>query len=340
MTSASAPGKVILFGEHAVVYGRPAIAVPVWDVTATATITQQTRGCGCLIVAHDTDQILSLAHSGNEEPLTAIVRLTLKQLSIHCLPDWRIDLLSTIPIASGLGSGAAVSAAIVRALFAHAGDRAQADVISQLVYETEKLFHGTPSGIDNTVIAYEKPVWFVKGAQPEPFTPAESIMLVIADSGISSSTKETVGDVWMAWQNNPVRYEELFDNIGQIVTQARDTLEQTSQERQAEIGSLMNQNQDLLRTIGVSSPTLDHLIRCALNAGAFGAKLSGGGRGGNIIALVDEQTAPPVQQALNEAGAQRLIVTSVSLTLNCVPLDARNGKHFTLRAGSKNTLHR
>ncbi|MBV7327578.1 mevalonate kinase [Chloroflexi bacterium TSY] len=311
MTTASAPGKVILFGEHAVVYGRPAIAVPVWDVTATATITQQTPGSGCIVVAHDTDQILSLAHSGNEEPLAVLVRLALKHLSIRRMPDWRIDLLSTIPIVSGLGSGAAVSAAIVRALFAHTGRQVQAEVVSQLVYETEKLFHGTPSGIDNTVIAHEKPVWFVKGTQPEPFTPVGSITLVIADSGISSPTKEAVGDVRMAWQADAVRYEELFDTIGQLVTRARSVLEQTDPARQVELGSLMNQNQEILRDIGVSSSTLDHLIQAALNAGALGAKLSGGGRGGNIIALVDEQTASPVQQALKEAGAKRVIVTSV-----------------------------
>jgi mevalonate kinase len=307
-TTATAPGKIILFGEHAVVYKRPAIAVPVADVKATATILDLPPGRGCTLIAHDLGAQLRLSTAAADDALALIIRLTLDELGLPADPDWQIEIRSEIPIASGLGSGAAVSTALVRALFCHAGLDPEPERVSRLVYRSEELHHGTPSGIDNTVIAYAQPIWFVRGEEIRPFRPARSFTIVIADSGIGSPTKETVGDVRRAWQADPACYEGWFDQIGEIVHAARRALESGDV---AALGPLMDRNQALLAQIGVSSDPLERLIAAAKRAGAAGAKLSGGGRGGNVIALVDEKRAAAVADALTAAGAKRVIVTEV-----------------------------
>jgi mevalonate kinase len=309
MTTAAAPGKIILIGEHAVVYGRPAIAAPVWEVTATAAIIDRTTGSGCLLTAPDIDLCAPLSALGDDQPLALITRLALARLNIPHEPDWAIDVRSTIPIASGLGSGAALSTALVRAIYAHAGQPITPQAISTLVFESERLYHGTPSGIDNTVIAHGLPIWFVKGEPPVPFAPSQALTLVIADSGIRAPTKETVGDVRRGWQADPAQYERWFDAIAAIAQAARPAIEAGDARR---LGQLFDENQTLLEAIGVSSPPLERLIAAARAAGALGAKLSGGGRGGNVIALVAANSAKAVGDALLTAGANRVIVTRIA----------------------------
>ena len=311
MFLATAPGKVILVGEHAVVYGRPAIAAPVWQTVATATIAPAAPGSGCHIIAPDVGLALRLADAGDDEPLAVVTRLALARLGITRAPDWQITLHSDIPIASGMGSGTALSTALVRAVMLGAGHAAEPAEVSDLVYESERFYHGTPSGIDNTVVAYGMPIWFVKGQPPEPFVPAQPISLAIADSGIRSPTKETVGDVRRAWSEDPARYEDIFDEIGRTVLAARHALEAGDS---LELGRVMDANQTLLERLDVSSPVLATLIGAARKAGALGAKLSGGGRGGNMIALVDDRVMRPVCDALAAAGARRVIVTQIGGT--------------------------
>ncbi|MBI3959162.1 MAG: mevalonate kinase [Chloroflexi bacterium] len=308
MTSSTASGKIILFGEHAVVYGRPAIAAPVAQVRATATVTDAPAGSGCTLLAQDIGEEVRLADAPADHPLALVLRLALAEAGIVREPDWRIELTSDIPIASGLGSGAAISAALVRAALTHAGQFAPPETVSRLVYRSEELFHGTPSGIDNTVIAYEHPVWFVKGRPPETFAVGQPFLLAIADSGIPSPTKESVGDVRRAWEADPATYESIFHRIADIVHGARRAIRDGNF---AAIGLLMNANQQRLQELGVSSPALEKLITAARGAGAAGAKLSGGGRGGNVIALVNLETAEQVQSALLAAGARRVILTRV-----------------------------
>ena len=309
MVTATAPGKVILVGEHAVVYGRPAIAAPVWQVVATATVAPAPPGAGCTIIASDLGQVLQLAAAGEDEPLAVVARLALARLGVSSDPDWRIELRSEIPIASGMGSGAALSTALVRAIFAQLGQPVAPAVVSELVYESERFYHGTPSGIDNTVVAYGRPIWFVKGQPPEPFTPAAPILLAIADTGIRSPTVLTVSAVRAGWQRDRQRYEAIFDAIGAVAYAARRALEQGDAPA---LGALFNENQVLLKSIGVSCDAIERLVAAARAAGALGVKLSGAGGGGNIIALVEDTTATAVQAALLAAGAHRVIITPIS----------------------------
>ncbi|MCB0133605.1 MAG: mevalonate kinase, partial [Caldilineaceae bacterium] len=281
------------------------------QTVATATIAPAAPGSGCHIIAPDVGLALRLADAGDDEPLAVVTRLALARLGITRAPDWQITLHSDIPIASGMGSGAALSTALVRAVMLGAGHAVEPAEVSDLVYESERFYHGTPSGIDNTVVAYGMPIWFVKGQPPEPFVPAQPISLAIADSGIRSPTKETVGDVRRAWSEDPARYEDIFDEIGRTVLDARHALEAGDS---LELGRVLDANQTLLERLDVSSPVLATLIGAARKAGALGAKLSGGGRGGNMIALVDDRVMRPVCDALAAAGARRVIVTQIGGT--------------------------
>jgi mevalonate kinase len=312
LTTACAPGKVILLGEHAVVYGRPAIAVPVTQVRACATVADAPPGQG--VVIHAVDLHLHhwvgdpIAAESAAYPLEVTVRNTLQRVGIAGLPDLTLTVSSTVPVASGMGSGAAVATAIVRALAQHLGQVLAPQEVSDLVYQTEVIHHGTPSGIDNTVIAFEQPVYFVKGKPIEMLHVARPFWLVIADTGSRSATKDVVGDVRRAWQTEPEKYEALFDHIGAVTRQARAAIEQGTVHT---LGKLMDQNQELLQAIGVSSPRLEKLIHAARAAGARGAKLCGAGRGGNMIALVAPEKAQAVAEGLREAGAVNAILTEV-----------------------------
>jgi mevalonate kinase len=308
MTTATAPAKIILFGEHAVVYGRPAIAVPVTHVQASATVEGGPPGSGCVLIARDVDRTVHLPDAAPDDPLAAIVRMTLKRLNAP-EPDVVITIHSTIPIASGMGSGAAVSTAIARALATHLGHALDVESVSALVFEVEKLYHGTPSGIDNTVIAHARPVFFVKDKFIMTFALKSPLRILIADTGIRSSTKTVVGDVRKAWEANRERYDSMFMSIGQIAVMARAALEGGEQSAR---GALMDGNHWLLRQLGVSSAELDRLVQAARQAGALGAKLSGAGRGGNAIALVTEEARDAVTAAMLEAGAKQVIPTVVS----------------------------
>jgi mevalonate kinase len=307
MVSASACGKVILFGEHAVVYRRPALAVPLTQVQATATV--EPGESGITIDAPDLNQTVSLDRASPASPLAAIVRLTLEHLQLR--PDAlrvNITINSTIPIASGLGSGAAVSTAIVRALAHWANTTFDKATVSALVFEVEKLHHGTPSGIDNTVIAYQQSVYFVRDEPIQLFNVAIPFKVVIGNTGVAGSTKVAVSDVRQGWEADREQYEAWFDQIGAIVQQARAAIETGAI---YQLGPLMDQNQALLRNINVSGPELERLIAAAKDAGATGAKLVGGGRGGNMIALVNDQNVEAVTAALKRAGAVSVIVTEI-----------------------------
>ena len=303
---ARACAKAILFGEHAVVYGRPAIGVP---ITIIDTEVQVREGAGgATIVAEDLDQAWTLAELPPDRPLGSIIRATLRVLDEETAPNFLLTIHSTIPIARGLGSGTAVSTAVVRALADYYGARLAPAQVSELVFETEKLYHGTPSGIDNTIIAYQQPVYFVKGSPPERLKVARPFRLVVADTGVASETKVTVADVRATWQRDPGRSEEIFDAIAATVNEVRKAVEYGWPDK---LGPLMDANQAQLRLLGVSSPELERLILAARDAGAAGAKLSGGGRGGCMLALVDDTTEQPVTTALRAAGAPLVFVSDI-----------------------------
>jgi mevalonate kinase len=303
----SAHGKIILFGEHAVVYGRPALAVPVTQVLADVEVTDSSRA-GIWIDAPDIDLHAEVNSLPSDHPIASVIHNFLFISRISPFPNLEVKITSTIPVASGLGSGAAVTVALTRALSGHLNYSMTDEEVNSFTYEIEKLHHGTPSGIDNTVVTYAKPVYFVKGQPIETFVAGKPFTIVIGDTGISAPTKESVGDVRRLWKANQEKWDDVFDEIGEIARQARSTIESGKWES---LGELMNQNHILLQEMTVSSPELDTLVTAAKNAGALGAKMSGGGRGGNMIALVEKEKAPVISEALLSAGAKQTIVTTV-----------------------------
>lgn len=316
MTAASAPGKIILFGEHAVVYGRPALAVPVTQVHADVEVLDASRA-GIWIKAPQVDLQAELNTLPAGHPIASVIRKLFHLKQVSPFPDLEIRISSTIPVAAGLGSGAAVSVALTRALLLHLNQTMTDEEVSALAFDIEKIHHGTPSGIDNTVVTYAKPVYFVKDQPIEVLTVGCPFTIVIGDTGIPAPTKESVGDVRRSWLNNKTYWETRFDQIGHLSFLARRTIEagKSALDRAAAckvLGELMNENHELLQQLNVSSPELDHLVRTALAAGALGAKLSGGGRGGNMIALAQVDRAGVVAESLKDAGARHTIITQVS----------------------------
>lgn len=305
-STSTAPGKIILFGEHAVVYGRPAIAVPVTQVSAQATITRA-KNITVPIDAADISRRYILSDAPPDDPIGKIIHLACDRIGVEP-QGFSLRIRSTIPVARGLGSGAAVSVATSRAISQAFDRELNREEISALAFDVEKLYHGTPSGIDNTVVAFEQPVFFVKGQPPETLRVSRPFFIIIADTGIASPTKIAVGDVRRSWESDRALYETRFDEIGDIARQARLAIERGDV---TTLGSLMLKNQELLKEIGVSSDEIESLVDAAVGAGAEGAKLSGAGRGGNVIALVDEETRDYVERAMKRAGAIRTIVTRV-----------------------------
>jgi len=308
IVKASAPGKIILFGEHAVVYNRPALAVPVNQVQVDVEVLDSDSP-GIFIDAPMVDLHGELSTLQPDHPIGSVILKLFQLLDISSPPSAKVNITSTIPVAAGLGSGAAVSVALIRALSAYFNRPMTDEQVNDLVFEIEKLHHGTPSGIDNTVITFNKPVYFVKGQPIETFKTGKPFTIVIGDTGVPAPTKESVGDVRRLWLQDSVTFENIFNEIAQISLIARRSIESGKPEL---LGELMNQNHELLQQLTVSSPELDNLVETARNAGAHGAKLSGGGRGGNMIALVEKETAEKVANALISAGAKRTIVTEVS----------------------------
>jgi len=278
--SASACAKVILLGEHAVVYGIPALAAPVSEVRATATLTL--GGAGLRIVAPAVQVDAFLDELGPLDPLAAEARLV-GEFFHRELPKGLLEIRSEIPMASGMGSGAAVCAAMVRVLSRAFGQEATPEEVSAMVLEIERLHHGTPSGIDNTVIAFEKPICFVRGQPPAPLAVGRPFWLLIGDSGQPSPTRDAVAGVRDRMQSSPSQYGTVLENIRRLVERAKIAIATGAEE---DLGLAMTSCHRELQRLEVSNPRLDLLVNLALDSGALGAKLSGAGLGGIVIALV------------------------------------------------------
>ncbi|MHB0923099.1 MAG: mevalonate kinase [Bellilinea sp.] len=305
-----APAKLILFGEHSVVYDRPAIAIPFTGVHARAAIfAMPVAPSGQVqIDAQAVQMDKTLDQLDPDDPIAITIHGVMDKFGISSLPAMHIRLTSTIPIAAGMGSSAAVSVALARALSTFLGHPLPDADINDIAFKVEQQLHFTPSGVDNTVITYARPVYFVRSQPLEFLHVLQPFDLIIADSGISAATGPMVSGVRERFNADPARYNALFDKISSIVLLARDCIEHGSA---VDLGPLLIENHALLKGIGVSTPELDILVEAAMTAGALGAKLTGGGGGGNIIALAPEDRIENIQNALLAAGAHQVWTAKV-----------------------------
>ena len=296
-------GKVILLGEHSVVYGRHALAVPV-PQTIRVKIEDCNEGVTLMIpswgVEYQLDKDVEQRQSF-EKPAGAILeRLNLSDKGM------RIEVFPDIPRGMGLGGSAAIAVAIIRGLNNHFNLGLSDEEVNGMAFESEKIAHGNPSGIDNTMATFGKPLIYRSGEPPlvEQLNINESFSMVVAFTRREGVTAKTVRNVREGWRNNTAMYEKIFDDIDELVLKSVTAIQNNDF---TALGQMMNFCQGLLNALQVSTPELERLIDLARGAGALGAKLTGGGGGGAIVALVNDESK--VEEAIELEGFETLSFT-------------------------------
>ena len=310
-SSTSVPGKTILFGEHAVVYGYPAIAVPLAAISMNIKISARPLEKNSVIINHNFEEILILDNLASEHVYSTAISTIMNAVKIKKLPALEFRISSTIPVSSGLGSSAAFAVCLTKALTGFLGFKLTDDQINNIAYKIEIFQHGTPSGIDNSMITFNKPLFFRKDFPPEFLYLKNPLNLVVADTGIRSKTRETVMAVRGFKESDPQTTDKLLEAIGAIAESARNNLELGNYEA---LGKQMTENHRLLKKLGVSCDELDHLVEISIINGALGAKLCGGGKGGNIVAICDDAHAEPIRSALINSGAAQAFASIIEAT--------------------------
>jgi hydroxymethylglutaryl-CoA reductase len=294
-----AAGKVILLGEHAAVYDRNVLALPIESAVAVR-IVETAAGIRLLIPDWKIEQQLDpdAPVRGGPAAVMALIRryfgVTERGFDIH--------VRSRIPFAAGLGFSAALAVASIRAFDKIAGKGMSNVEVEKLAFQCEKITHGAPSGIDNNIATFGQPVLFSKGtrSRTKPITLTEVPPLVIAASGIRASTIEQVAGVRERYDNNRELYTTIFDEMGEISIAGAVALRTCDYDQ---LGAMMNVCQGFLNAIEVSTPELEKMIAIARQNGAVGAKLTGAGGGGSIVALCPGKVSN-VTRALEAAGYQ------------------------------------
>lgn len=290
--------KIILMGEHSVVYGQPAIALPLPSVQLSVTLSSR----------QDNQRIIkSRYYHGSLENLPSSmigIKKLIDTLSARFNDHetgWDLKIESQLPAERGMGSSAASAIAIIRAFFDYYDEPLDRTLLLQLADVEEQITHRSPSGLDAATVSSDKPLFYVKGRIGVPIEMNLDASLVIADTGKKGATKEAILAVKDELQNNNEKAEGHIKHLGELVNQTKDYLTQNDI---VKLGDALNFAQTDLAALNVSDPSLDHLIHVARDNGALGAKLTGGGRGGCMIALM--QTAMGARRLasiLKENGA-------------------------------------
>lgn len=292
-----AHSKLILIGEHAVVHGQPAISLP-FPLVGVEAIAEYVPGS----VKIDSTFYHGPIESAPEslKGVTACVEATLDHLNMPC-EDLLIRIKSSIPPGKGLGSSASVAVAVIRALFAYSEEDYQMEDILQLAAISEKHAHGEPSGIDTLTITSELPIWYKKEEPIDLIEPQGDFHFIVADSGRMGDTRLAVESVTKLIKSAPKRIQSKLERLGELTHRARNALETASKHL---LGQMLNEAQKELEALGVSDAGLNRLIYCARQEGALGAKLTGGGNGGCVIALAqNEMHSKQLVEKLKKFGA-------------------------------------
>lgn len=291
-------GKIILFGEHFVVHGLPAIALglsnkAVVEIKKSKEVRYTTTAVGTI-----------------PELTTSAITLLMKAMKIK--DNFHVHLSGDLPTVGGLGSSAAFCVALARAFDKEYKMNLNDDEINKYAYEGEKAFHGNPSGVDNTVATYGGAIKFTKGKDFEKIRIGCPMHFVVGMSGISSPTVKMVGQVKLFKENEPEEFSDLCDEALDILKKGEEAVAGGNLKL---IGELMNENQELLKAIGVSIEKNEQIIKIALENGALGAKVTGGGGGGCCLILArEEKHAREIMDKLNKNkfGSFTTVVQSTS----------------------------
>ena len=283
-----AHSKIILIGEHAVVYGYPAISLPLLEVEVT-----------CRVVPATTPWRLF-----EEDTLSMAVYASLEYLNItDAFIRCQID--SAIPEKRGMGSSAAISIAAIRAVFDYFEAELPHDVLEILVNRAEMIAHMNPSGLDAKTCLSDQPIRFIKNVGFEELAMDLSAYLIIADTGVYGHTREAIQVV----ESKGKEALPFLYALGELTQQAEEAIKARDA---VMLGEILTKAHGNLKEIGVSSLEADTLVETALHHGALGAKMSGGGLGGCIIALVaDYHQAQDLAERLEEKGAVQTWIESL-----------------------------
>ena len=294
------PGKAILLGEHSVVYGRHAIAVPV-PLNIRVKVEEADAGVLLMIPSWGVEYYLDKKPE-ERQSFEKPAALILEKMNLNNV-GMKIEVFSDIPRGMGLGGSAVLAVSIIKALNHHYKMGLSEQEINQMAYESEKIAHGNPSGIDNTIATYGYPLIYRKGEKTlkERLQIKEPLNLVLAFSKSEGLTAKTVAQVRKQWKSNQEMYDGVFDDIDAIVLNGIQAIQDNDLKQ---LGELMNFNQGLLNTLQVSTPELERMIHVARDAGAFGAKLTGGGGGGAMIAVSDNPEE--IIEAFDNEGFQSI----------------------------------
>lgn len=290
--------KIILMGEHSVVYGQPAIALPLPSVQLSVTLSSRQNNQRIIKSRYYHGSLENLPSS-----MIGIKKLidTLSARFNDHETGWDLKIESQLPAERGMGSSAASAIAIIRAFFDYYDEPLDRTLLLQLADVEEQITHRSPSGLDAATVSSDKPLFYVKGRIGVPIEMNLDASLVIADTGKKGATKEAILAVKDELKNNSEKAEEHIKHLGELVNQTKGYLAQNDI---VKLGDALNFAQTDLAALNVSDPSLDHLIHVARDNGALGAKLTGGGRGGCMIALM--QTAMGARRLasiLKENGA-------------------------------------
>jgi len=310
---ASAPAKIILFGEHFVVYGEPAIVLAI-DKRAYAKVEDRDdkrihiRSANLNLEGYFENETFKILRGEAKEAKSKFepIRFVLQKILEKYGNDvgLNIEINSMVPVAAGLGSSAAVAAAVTAAVGNLLNVKMTKEDIFRITYEAEKIVHGTPSGIDPAISTFGGTLLFQMDTGFKPLDVKMEIPLVVGDTGIERSTRLQVEKVRNIREKHPQVIELLFRAAREIVVRATEALKENDLET---LGELMNLNHSLLYGVGVSDEALEWLINAARKSGALGAKLTGAGGGGCMIALAKNESLSKVLDAIHNAGGRPFI---------------------------------
>lgn len=302
---ASAPAKVILFGEHFVVYGNPAILASInRRITASARKTDEQK----IVIRSDigvageyNDAGFRTMEGGMEakemlDPLHSATRHVLAKRKAGV----ELDISSTVPPGIGLGSSAAACVATVAAVSSLFQKNPSRQKVCELAIESERMIHVNSSGADCYVSTFGGLIRYSKAKGFQKIRAKGSLALVIASTGVRHSTGDLVADVRKFKEGNELLFADLAKQAADICLQAQKAI---ASGRRTKLGELMNENQSILRQIGVSHYKVDDLIDICNKAGALGAKITGAGGGGAVIALAaTKQDGAKISSRARAAG--------------------------------------